>query len=200
MELGLKRQFGKCVDFFANATMIAVRDVVVVAYVLHDAEVPAQGFGKLVGTIFQRSTVQRVVNIFRLPPFHALIVHVLHDLERQRLTLRVGMAVPGQVVDGLIETGITKGDGRIAAIKQLVDLFALFQPGQRPILPHDRGDIGGRAQQMFVADAEGSVAKFQGIIENIPEPIQITAGTHCRIGEADGHDALIDVPDISTRD
>ena len=44
---------------------------------------------------------------------------------------------------------------------------------------------------MLVADAEGSVAKFQGIIENIPEPVQITAGTHCHIGEADGHDSLV---------
>ena len=70
-----------------------------------------------------------------LPPSGSRVLQMIHDPQGELLALGVGMAAalhePGQ----LIEADIAQGHGGIAAVQELVNLFALFQAGDGPVLP-----------------------------------------------------------------
>ena len=120
-----------------NVYVIAVCDIVVVCDIRNNAESLLQALGELICSRLQRSAVQRVVDVFCFFPFCALIIHILHDRQRERFCFRIGVTLSGHILHTLIQAGVTQADGGIAAEQQLVDLFTLLQAGQCAVLPQD---------------------------------------------------------------
>ena len=101
-----------------------------------------QTLSKLVCGRFDWRAIQRIINILFLLPFVTLIVHVLHNIKRKRLSLWVCMALSGHCHDALIQTGITKRNSGISTKEQLINLLALFQTSKTTMLPMNRRSIG----------------------------------------------------------
>ena len=104
-----------------------------------------QALGKLVGGAFQRGAVQAVVNVFRILPLGAIVVHGLHYLQRKGGGGRIGVALAGHILHALIQASIAKADGGVAAVQQLVNGLALLQAGQCTVLPQNGGGIAAGA-------------------------------------------------------
>ena len=86
--------------------------------------------------------LQKVIDIPRL----AGVVHMLHHLERERRGRGVGVRLAGHVLDALIQSRVAEGNGRVAAVEELVDRLALFQAGQRAVLPQDGRGVRERGR------------------------------------------------------
>ena len=131
--------------------MVAVGDIVLVGDAGDDAEPLLQTGCELVGGGLQRGAVEGVVHVLGLFPGLAAVVHVLHDAEGKGLGFGVGVALAGHILDALIQAGVAEADGGVAAVEELVDLFALLEAGQRAVLPQDGGGVAQGAQQPLVA-------------------------------------------------
>ena len=127
-----------------------------------------------------------------LLPLLALVVHVLHDGEREGLCLLVRMRSARHILDALVKPRITEGNGRIAAVEELVDGLPLLQPRERAILPEDGRRVRERALQTVVAVHEGAMAKFKAFVEDFPKLILVPARRERHVHEVDGDDALIE--------
>ena len=125
-------------------------------------------------------------------PLGALVVHVLHDLEREGSAFRLGVAVAGHVFHALIQTRVSQRNGGIAAVEQLVDGLALGQTRQCAVLPQDGRRIGKRALQAIVAAHKGFVAQLQALVEDFPELLLVALRGARNIDQIDGDDALVE--------
>ena len=96
------------------------------------------------------------------------------------------------VLDALIKSRVAERDRRIAAVEELVDRLALFEPRERAILPEDRRGVRERALETVVAAHEGLVAELEPFVENLPELIERAAGRERHVHKVDGHHALIE--------
>ena len=192
LEIALELQLGESVDRLRHMDMIAVGDIVFVGDARDKAEPLLQTLGELVGRGLQRRAVERVVDVLGLLPLVTLVVHVLHDAQCKGLCTGIGVAAAGHIFHALIQAGVAEADGGIAAVKQLVDLLALLQAGQRAVLPQNGGRIAGRAQQTLMACLKRTVAESQTVVENFPELIKVAAGGQGYIHQIDGDDALIE--------
>ena len=76
-----------------DVNVIGVGDVALIGDALNHTKALLQTLGKFIGGALNRSTVERIVDILSGFPCSALIVHVLHNLECKRLSVRVGMAL-----------------------------------------------------------------------------------------------------------
>ena len=172
--------------------MVAVGDVALVRDALDDAEALLQGLGELVGGGLERRAVQRVVDVLGGLPLEALVVHALHDRERERRGLIVGMAVAGHVLDALVEAGIAERDGGVTAVEQLVDGLTLLETGERAVLPQDGRGIRERALEAIVTAAQGAMAQLEALFEDVPELVLVPATGQRDVNQVDGHDALVE--------
>ena len=172
--------------------MVAVGDVALVGDARDDAKAALQALGELVGGGLERRAVERVVDVLGGLPLGALVVHALHDGERERRGLLVGVAVAGHGLDALVEAGVAQGDRGVAAVEQLVDLLALLEAGEGAVLPEDRRGVRGGAEQALVAAAQGAVAQLQALVEDLPELVHVAVGGERHVDEVDGHDALVE--------
>ena len=188
-----------------DVNVIGVGDVALIGDALDHTKALLQTLGKFIGSALNRSTVERIVDILSGFPCSALVVHVLHNLESKRFAVRVGMALASHRHNTFVQTGITQRDGGIAAVKQLVDGFTLFQAGQSAILPVDRRSIGQGTAQTLVTDLQRLMTQLQPLIENLPEgviqilDVVMVAGclpnfqsAQSNIGEVDGDDSLVE--------
>ena len=117
---------------------------------------------------------------------------MVHDIECERRGGRVGVGLAGHVLDALIKSRVAEGNCRISAVEQLVDGFALFEAGQRAVLPEDRRGVGQRALEPVVAAHERTVAQVKPVVKDLPELIQSAAGRQRDVDQIDRHDALIE--------
>ena len=115
--------------------MIGICDIVLIRDAGDDAEALLQALGEFIRRGFQRRAVEREIDVRLGLPLGARVVEVVHDIERERRGGRVGVGLAGHVLDALIKSRVAEGDRRIAAVEQLVDGFALFEAGQRAVLP-----------------------------------------------------------------
>ena len=76
-----------------DVNVIGVGDVALIGDALNHTKALLQTLSKFIGGTLNRSTVERVVDILSGFPCSALVVHVLHNLECKRLSVRVGMAL-----------------------------------------------------------------------------------------------------------
>ena len=102
------------------------------------------------------------------------------------------MALAGHVLHAFIQARVAQRNGGIAVEQQFVNGFALFQPGQRTVLPQNGGGVGGGALEPLMAALKGPVAQLQTILKNLPELVQIAAGGQCHVRQVDGDHALIE--------
>ena len=154
-----------------DVDMIGVGNVTLIGDALDHTKALLQALGKFIGSALNRSTVERIVDILSGFPCGTLVVHVLHDLEGKRFAVRVGVALASHRHDTFVQAGIAQGDGGVAAVKQLVDGFTLFQASQSAVLPVDRRSIGQGAAQTLVADLQRLMTQLQPLVENFPESV-----------------------------
>ena len=192
LELRLESQLAECVDMLGHMDVVAVGDVALVRDAGDDAEALLQALGELVRRGFQRRAVEAEVDVVHLLPLGAGVVHVLHDLERERRGRGVGVRLAGHVLDALIQSRVAEGDGRVAAVEELVDRLTLLQAGQRAVLPQDGRGVRERALEPLVAAQQRPVAQLQPLIKDLPEPLQVTAGGKRHIHQVNGNNALIE--------
>ena len=138
LELRLELQLAERVDLLPDIHMVAVGDVVVIRDILDDAKPLLQTLCKLVCCGFHRRTVERVADILRFSPLHAVVIQRLHDLQRKWFCLLVGVALSGHLHAHLVQAGVAEADGRVVAEQQLVDLLTLLESCERTILPENR--------------------------------------------------------------
>ncbi len=76
-------------------------------------------------------------------------------------------------------------------VEQLIDGFALFQPGQAPYC-HKMGAASDRcALEPLVAALKRAMTQLQTLIKNFPELLNIAAGGKRHIRQVNGHNALV---------
>ena len=172
--------------------VVAVGDVALVRDAGDDAKATLQALGELVGGGLERRAVERVVDVLGGLPLGALVVHALHDGERERRGLAVGVAVAGHGLHALVEAGVAQRDGGVAAVEELVDLLALLEARERAVLPQDGGGVGGGAEQALVTAAQGAVAELEALVEDLPELVHVALGREGHVHEVDRHDALVE--------
>ena len=192
LELCLEAQLGERVDGLGHMDVVGVGDVALVRNAGDQAEALLQALGELVGGGFQRCSVQGIVDILRRLPLKALVVHLLHHGQGERLGLVVGVGLAGHVFDALIKSGVAQRNGGVAAIEQLVDGFALGQPRQRTVLPQDGRGVGQRALEPLMTAPQRPVAQLQTVFKDLPEFGHIPAGGQRHVHQIDGDDALIE--------
>ena len=132
----------------------------------HNAKTLLQALGELVGGGLQRGAIEGIVHVLGLLPLVALVVHVLHHAQGKGLGTGIGMALAGHILHALIQAGVAKADGGVAAEEQLVDLLALLEAGQCAVLPQDGGGVAGGAQQALVAGLQSTVAEGQTLVKD----------------------------------
>ena len=172
--------------------VVRVGDVVLVGDTVDLAEALLQALGKLVGGGLQRSAVDGVVDVLFGFPLGTGVVQSLHDLEAELFTGFGGVGLTLHVVDALCQTGIAEGDGGVTAVEEFVDGLAGFQTGDGAILPEDGSDVGRRAEQTLVADAQSSVAEVEALFHELPELLFILAGRAGDVDEVQGDNALVE--------
>ena len=192
LELALELELGEGVDLLAHVHVVGVRDVAMVGDALDHPEALLQALGELVRGGLERRAVERVVDVLGGLPLGALVVHVLHDGEREGLGLLVGVALAGHVLHALVEARVAQRDGGVAAIEELVDLLALVETGQRAILPEDGCGVGEGAAEAVVTAAQGAVAELEALVEDLPELVHVAIGGEGNVRQVDGHDALVE--------
>ena len=138
---------------------------------LDHAEALLQALGELVGRGLERGPVERVVYVLGGLPLGALVVHALHDREREGLGLLVGVALARHVLDALVEAGVAQADGRVASVEKPVDGLALPQACQCPVLPEDGRGVREGAAEAVVTVAQRLVAELETLVEDLPEPV-----------------------------
>ena len=190
--MALKLQLVERIDFLGHMHVIAVRDVALVGNALDNAEAALQALRELVRRGFERRAIQREVDVARFLPLGALVVHVLHNLERERRAFRIGVAVAGHVLHAFIQARVSQRNGGIASVEQLVDGLALGQARQCAVLPQNRRRVGKRALQAVVAAHKGFVAQLQALIEDFPELLLVALRGTRDIDQVDGNDALVE--------
>ena len=102
------------------------------------------------------------------------------------------MGLAGHVFGAFVQARIAQRNGGIAVIQQLIDGFALLQPGQGAVLPQDGGSVGQCAFQPVVAAQQCPVAQFQTVFKDGPEFVHIPAGTEGHVHQIDGNHALVE--------
>lgn len=137
LELCLELQLGEGVNFLSHMDMVAVGNVTLVCDAFNDAEALLEALGKLVGSGLDGRPIQAVVHILIGLPLLALVVHVLHDIQRELLGLGVSVAPAGHGLDTLIQTSVAQRDGGISVVEELVDGLTFLQAGQSTMLPVD---------------------------------------------------------------
>ena len=172
--------------------MVGVGDIVAVGHARDDAEALLQALGELVGRGFQRRAVEAEVDVGFCLPLGAGVVHVLHDLQRERLGGRVGVALAGHILAAFVQARVAQTDGGVAAVQQLVDRLAFLQAGQRAVLPQDGRGVGQGALETVVAAHERGMAQVEPLVKNLPEAVKIAAGGQRHIDQVDGDDALVE--------
>ena len=172
--------------------VVGVGDVALVRDAGDDAEAILQALGELIGGGFQGRTVEGVIDVLRCLPLGAFVVHLLHNLQGERLGVGVGVGVAGHVADTLIKARIAQGNGGVAAVEQLVDGFALLQTGQGTVLPEDGGCIRKGALQPVMAAPEGPVAQLQPLFKDAPELVHVPSGGQGHVRQIDGDHTLIE--------
>ena len=192
LEIGLELQLGKGVDLLRHVDVVGVGDIVAVGDAGDDAEPLLQALGKLVGSGLQRGAVQAEIDVALGLPLGAGVVHVLHDFQRKGLGGRVGVAAAGHILAALVQAGVAQADGGVAAVQQLVDGLALFQAGQRAVLPQDGRGVGQGALQAVVAAHQRLVAQRQPLVKDLPELVKVAVGAERHVHQVDGDDALIE--------
>ena len=80
LKFRFKAEFAEGIDFFSNAHVIAVGNVVLVGYTWNNAKTLLKTLGKLVGGAFKGSTVDAEANISILSPMITLGIHITHNL------------------------------------------------------------------------------------------------------------------------
>ena len=165
LELRLKGQLGKSVDLLRHMDMVAVRDIILVGHTRDDPETALQALREAVGGRFHRRPVQGVADVLGGAPLGALVVEVLHHAEREGLRLRIRMGLAHHPHAHLVETGVAEGNGRVVVKQQLIDLLALFQSGQRTVLPQDRRNIGDGAEKALMPAPQRTVAELQSLVQ-----------------------------------
>ena len=108
LKLRLKLQFLERVDLFCYMHVIAVGDIALIRDTGNDTKTTLESLGKLIGCRLKRCAIDRVIDILGSLPFVALVVHVLHNLERKWRSFCISMAVTRHGFDALIETGISE--------------------------------------------------------------------------------------------
>ena len=192
LELGLKFQLIESVDVLGHVDMVAVGDIALVGDAGDDAEAPLEALGELVSGGFQGGAIQGVVDILRLFPLGAFVVHLLHDGQGKGGGGGVRVALAGHVLHALVKARIAQGDGGIAVKEELVDGFALLQAGQGAVLPENGCGVGQGALQAVVAALQGPVAQLQALFKDAPELVQIPTGGQGHIRQVDGDHALVE--------
>ena len=91
--------------------MIRIRDVVMIRHVLDNTESLLQALRELIRRGFHRSAVQRIADILGFSPLRALVIELLHNLQRKLLALGVRMRYAQHSHAHLIQAGITEADG-----------------------------------------------------------------------------------------
>ena len=172
--------------------MIGVGNIIVIRDIRNPAKTLLQAFGKFVCGGFQRCPVNRIINVLRFLPFVAGIVQSLHDRQRKGLRLRIGMAFPRHIFAHLIKTCIAQRDRGIAMIQKCIDGLSLFQSGNGPVLPQDGCHVAQRSKQSLMPASKCLVAKFQPLIQNLPEFLFVPTGRAGDIHQIDGHHSLIE--------
>ena len=104
------------------------------------------------------------------------------------------MGLPGHPHTHFIKSGISKRDGGIAIVQQLINLLSLLQTCQRTILPEDRCHIRNRAEQPLMPAAQTAMTELQTLIQNFPEFLHITLSGTGHINQIDRDYSLIEPP------
>ena len=102
------------------------------------------------------------------------------------------MALAGHVLYALIQTRVAQRNGGVAAVEELVDALAFFEPSQSAVLPQDGGGVGGGALQTVVTAAQRAVAQLQPLVKDLPELVDVAAGGQSHVRQVDGDHALIE--------
>ena len=192
LELRLERQLVKGVDLLRHVDVIGVGDIVLVRDARDDTEALLQALGEFIRRGLQRRAVEGEIDVGLGLPLGTGVVEMVHDVEREGRRGRVGVGLAGHVLHALIEPRVAERDRRVAAVEQLVDGLALFEPGQRAVLPEDRGRVGERPLEPVVAAHERAVAQIEPLVKNTPEFIQPAAGGQRHVDQIDRHDALVE--------
>ena len=130
LELALKFQLGESIYLFSNMYVVAVCNITLVCYTFYYAETLLQTSCELVRGRFQRSAVDREVDVLFFLPLLAGIVHVLHYLQCERFCFGVCVAFARHVFHTFVKTCIAQRDSRIAAVEEFIYRLALFKPCQ----------------------------------------------------------------------
>ena len=192
LEVCLELELGESVDLLRHMHMVGVGDIVAVGHARDDAEALLQALGELVGRGFQRRAVEAEVDVGFRFPLGAGVVHVLHDLQRERLSGRVGVALAGHILAAFVQARVAQADGGVTAVQQLIDRLAFLQAGQRAVLPQDGRGVGQGALEAVVAAHERGMAQVEPLVKNLPEAVKIAAGGQRHIDQVDGDDALVE--------
>ena len=91
----------------------------------------------------------------------------------------------------LVQSCISEGDRRISAVKKLIDRLTFFQAGKRSVLPEDRRHIRNGSEQTLMSASQRTMAKFQTLIQDLPELLHISLGRTSHVYKVDRHNALI---------
>ena len=80
LEICLKFQLGKSIDFLCHMDMVAVGNVIFVRYVRNNAKTLLETFGEAICGGLHGSAVYRVADIFSSLPLSAFVIQTLHNL------------------------------------------------------------------------------------------------------------------------
>ena len=106
LKLRLKLQLLERINLFCYMHVIAVGDIALVRNTGNDTKTTLESLGKLIGCRLKRCAIDGVIDILGSLPLVALVVHVLHNLERKWRSFCISMAVARHGFDALIQTGI----------------------------------------------------------------------------------------------
>ena len=102
------------------------------------------------------------------------------------------MALAGHPHAHFVNSSISQRNGGIVVVEHLIDCLALLQPCSSPMLPDDRGNVGGYTDQPFMPDLQRLMAKFETFVKNLPKLLHVTVCFTGNIGKVERDYALVD--------
>ena len=116
----------------------------------------------------------------------------MHDLKAERLAFRLGKLFAREGVYAFPKTCVAERQGRVAAVKVLVNDLALVKSRKCAILPENRRGIRRSAEKSVMTGTERSVAELHSLIENLTEFIHVTACREADVNEIYGYNTLVE--------
>ena len=192
LELALKGELGEGVHVLPHIHMVGVGVVALVSDILNGAVLLLVDAGEAVAQALGGGAVEgEAQSGLLLPPVGGL-PQVAHHPQGKLLSLGGGVGAALDQLGQLVQADVAQRQGGVAALQQLVDGLALFQPGDGAVLPVNGGDVGAHSLQGVVAAHQGLEAQLQTAVQLLPELVLVPSGDNAHLGQVDGHHALVE--------